>query len=91
MTATVSVIVPARQAAGTLAECLSALRSQDWPREALEIVCVDDGSSDATPRIAGELADRVVRLLEAPRGPAAARNAGRPKACSAASKVNKLP
>jgi hypothetical protein len=52
------------------------LRAQDWPPEALELVCVDDGSSDATPRIAAALADRVIRPPGSPLGPAAARNAG---------------
>ncbi|MEW6567713.1 MAG: sugar transferase [Chloroflexota bacterium] len=69
-----SVIVPARDAADTLAECLKALRLQTLPREQYELIVVDDGSSDDTPRIAEAWADRVIRQHGL--GPAAARNAG---------------
>jgi lipopolysaccharide/colanic/teichoic acid biosynthesis glycosyltransferase len=69
-----SVIVPARDAADTILECLKALNVQSLPREQYEVIVVDDGSVDETPRIAEPLADRVIRQER--RGPAAARNAG---------------
>jgi lipopolysaccharide/colanic/teichoic acid biosynthesis glycosyltransferase/GT2 family glycosyltransferase len=69
-----SVIVPARDAAETLDDCLRALRSQSLARECYEVIVVDDGSTDDTPRIAESGSDRLIR--QAWRGPAAARNAG---------------
>ncbi len=50
---TLTVVVPAYNEAGTLRASVERLR--DVP-EVTEIVIVDDGSSDATPRIAEELA-----------------------------------
>jgi GT2 family glycosyltransferase len=52
---------------------LRALAAQDFPGE-LEIVVVDDGSSDGTRRLAEAARVRVV--VQANAGPAAARNAG---------------
>jgi glycosyltransferase involved in cell wall biosynthesis len=71
----VTVIVPARNAARTLADTLEGLRDQCFS-ESFEVIVVDDGSSDATARIAlgSGIVDRVVTLKGA--GPAAARNAG---------------
>lgn len=69
----VTVVIPVRNGEETLGACLGALRASRYPRR--EILVVDDGSSDRTPEIARELADRVVRL-EVTRGPASARNAG---------------
>jgi glycosyltransferase involved in cell wall biosynthesis len=43
-----SVIVPTYNRAATLAKCLAALRAQDAPAEAFEIVVCDDGSRDGT-------------------------------------------
>ncbi len=68
----ISVIVPARDAAATLPACLAALAGQTAP---CEVIVVDDGSRDATPRIARQ--HEGVRCLSIPpSGPAAARNAG---------------
>ncbi|MDH6228393.1 glycosyltransferase [Streptomyces sp. MJP52] len=53
----VAVVVPARDEAGTLPESLPSLLAQDYPGEA-EIVLVDDGSTDGTGALAGELARR---------------------------------
>ena len=69
-----SVIIPARDAAETLEECLKALRSQSLPKGRYEVIAVDDGSTDLTPRIAEAWADRLIRQTGL--GPAAARNAG---------------
>ncbi|MCK6545040.1 glycosyltransferase [Myxococcota bacterium] len=50
----VSVIVPARNEEAVLAACLASLTAQDYPD--LEVVCVDDRSTDATARILADAA-----------------------------------
>jgi glycosyltransferase involved in cell wall biosynthesis len=67
----VSVIVPTRNSADTLGECLRSIRSQSY--EPIELIVVDNGSTDATPRIAAGLADEV---LDAGPERSAQRNAG---------------
>lgn len=72
----ISVIIPARDAAGTLALTLGALSRQrlDVP---FEVVVVDNGSGDETAELAQRhpLAPRVVRRRRG-EGPGAARNDG---------------
>jgi glycosyltransferase involved in cell wall biosynthesis len=70
----VSVIVPAYNAQETLAETLeSALAQTEQP---VEVICVDDGSTDATLGVASRFADRM-RVLTGPNsGVSAARNRG---------------
>lgn len=55
----VSVVVPTRDAARTVARCLASLRAQTWP--ALELLVVDNWSQDGTWEVAGRLADVAVR------------------------------
>ncbi len=70
---TVSVIVPAYNAALYLAEALTSLQSQST--KPFEIIVVDDGSIDDSAAIAQSFAG--VRLIQQPNsGPAAARNTG---------------
>ncbi len=69
-----SVIIPARNAARTLGECVLAVLSQSMPREQYEIIVVDDGSSDPTAAIARKLGAKVVP--QPPLGRAVARNTG---------------
>jgi GT2 family glycosyltransferase len=70
-----SVVVPARDAAGTLPTLLASLAAQTLARDRFEIVVVDNASRDATARVASEGgADRVV--TEPVPGRARARNAG---------------
>lgn len=76
---TVSVVVPARNEAGAVGACLDSLLACTYPAEKLEVVVVDDGSTDATrervraasPVAAGAAgADQpAVRLIEAPPAP----------------------
>jgi GT2 family glycosyltransferase len=73
-----SVVVPTFNRPTSLGECLSALALQDYPRQAYEVIVVDDGGScdvEALLRpFAGEMKVRVVRQDN--RGPASARNLG---------------
>lgn len=69
----VSIVVPVFDAEPFLAQCLDSLVTQDHP--AVEIVVVDDGSSDGSATIAARYPE--VRLLRRPHeGLGATRNAG---------------
>jgi GT2 family glycosyltransferase len=68
----VSIIIPAYNAAGALEQCLRACLAQTYAD--IEVLLVDDGSSDATPRIAQTFPVHYIRQPN--RGPAAARNRG---------------
>ncbi|WP_018653372.1 glycosyltransferase [Actinomadura flavalba] len=56
-TARVTVVVPTRDSARTLERCLASVREQTVP---VELVVVDNGSTDGTPRIAAGYADAVL-------------------------------
>lgn len=60
MTASVSVIVPAYNAALTIAETLECIAAQN--RRPLDVIVVDDGSKDDTASIARTFADRLSGL-----------------------------
>ena len=68
----VAVVVPTRNSAATLRQCLESIKAQQHP---CTLVVVDNGSTDDTPSIASELADVVLDT-----GPerSAQRNAGAP-------------
>jgi glycosyltransferase involved in cell wall biosynthesis len=68
----VSVVVPAYQAEAFLGEALASALGQDCPQ--VEVLVVDDGSTDRTAEIAAAHGVRVIRQRNG--GPAAARNAG---------------
>lgn len=71
----ISVVIPAYNAEDTIGHCLSALLDQSLPREAYEIIVVDDGSTDGTRDVVRRYPG--ARLIEqANQGPAAARNLG---------------
>jgi len=77
MTPAVSVILPARDAAATLPAALDSLRGQTL-RE-IEILVIDDGSTDATPDIARRAASddpRVIPIRASGCGIVAALNQG---------------
>jgi glycosyltransferase involved in cell wall biosynthesis len=72
-----SVVMPTRNRPGWLERAARSVLDQRTAE--LELVIVDDGSSDATPEVAGRLAaDRRVRVLrnEEPLGPGGSRNRG---------------
>ena len=71
----VSVIVPAFNAERTIGDCLAALVAQDYPRERLEIIAVDNRSTDRTASV---MCGHPVRVVAERRVQSsyAARNAG---------------
>jgi glycosyltransferase involved in cell wall biosynthesis len=71
----VSVIVPVWNDAIGLARCLLGLRSQSYPNSRLQLIVVDNGSSDGSFEVAQSFAEATV-LCERKPGSYAARNAG---------------
>lgn len=67
----VTVVVPTKNNERTIEQCLRAVRAQDHPD--IELIMVDNFSTDRTPAIGREIADRVISV-----GPerSAQRNAG---------------
>ncbi|MDA3800194.1 MAG: glycosyltransferase family 2 protein [Kiritimatiellae bacterium] len=48
----VSIIIPTLNSGSTLDECLTAIRSQEYPKDQYEIIIADAGSTDDTKKIA---------------------------------------
>lgn len=75
-----SVVVPAYNDAPALRYCLARLAAQTLAPAAYEVLVVDDGSTDETPRVAAEAAGGRARVrcvrLDRNQGRSAARNAG---------------
>jgi GT2 family glycosyltransferase len=76
----ISIIIPVRDRAGFLEQCLSALLTQDFPLSECEVLVCDDGSrEDLRPVVAlhqNRGLDIQLLRLEDTKGPAAARNLG---------------
>lgn len=71
----VSVIIPAYNAQHYIGEALDSILDQEWPN--LEIIVVDDGSTDNTREVVERYAPRVTYLYQANSGSCAApRNHG---------------
>jgi hypothetical protein len=71
---TISVIIPTYNYARFLGEAIDSVLAQTWP--ALEIIVVDDGSTDDTPRILAGYGDRIRVIRQENLGASAARNIG---------------
>ena len=73
----VSLVIPVYNSEAFLCQCLESVLAQTF--EDMEIVCVDDGSTDSSPEILAEFAERDdrIRVLTQPNaGVAAARSRG---------------
>ena len=70
----VSIIIPAYNAAPFILRAAESVLAQAYPH--LQLVVVDDGSTDETPDLLKHLGPPIVCLREDNRGPAAARNLG---------------
>ncbi len=76
----ISVIIPAKDQASFIRDCLASLERQLADPAALEVLVIDDGSSDGTGELAAGFRDRLpgLRIIrnDSPRGLATARNQG---------------
>jgi chlorobactene glucosyltransferase len=81
-----TVIVPARNEADAIGSCLDALLRQDYPTDRLQIILVDDNSTDGTGEIARHVAaaHEQLRVLDA--GPLPKGWDGKPHALAQGSK-----
>ena len=75
MKPTVTVIVPVYNASATVGDVLHALVSQSYPEDRIEILFVDNGSSDETEDIVRSFSVRILKE-EKSTSPYAARNLG---------------
>jgi glycosyltransferase involved in cell wall biosynthesis len=71
---TFSVVVPVYQGAETIGEAIESVLAQE--PSPLEVIVVDDGSTDALDRALGPFGERVTIVRRPHRGVAAARNSG---------------
>ena len=70
----VSAVIPAYNAANFLPRTLESVLSQTRPPS--EIIVVDDGSIDDTPRVTEAFQDKIIYLRQPNAGPGSARNRG---------------
>ncbi len=78
---TVSVIIPARNEAETIGRCLSGVLTQDYPRERVEVIVVNDQSSDATGEVARRFTSASTRVRVVKAGPLPEGWTGKSHAC----------
>jgi mycofactocin system glycosyltransferase len=72
----VSIVIPVKDRAEELARCLASIARLNYPEEKLQVIVVDDGSSDDSPLVARQFGALLVPSGGTGRGPAAARNVG---------------
>lgn len=73
----ISIIIPVYNSAAYLADCLDSVLNQTYPN--IEIICVNDGSTDHSPDILRQYAEKDGRFIvinQANKGLGAARNKG---------------
>ncbi|MCA9049013.1 MAG: glycosyltransferase family 2 protein [Planctomycetaceae bacterium] len=58
----VSLVIPVRNEASHIRQCLNTIAGNDWPPERMEIIVVDGMSTDSTRDVIGELAARDDRI-----------------------------
>ncbi|GAB5522052.1 MAG: glycosyltransferase [Rhodothermales bacterium] len=72
-TPTVSVLIPARDEVASIGACVRSILDGDYPHEALEVLVIDDQSTDGTADIVREVAASYptarVDVLRVPAGP----------------------
>jgi len=76
----ISVVVPTCNRGDLIQECLDSLVSQEFPKEAYEIIVIDSSSDDCVKKIIGNryqmAAPKMTYFYQKKEGPSAARNLG---------------
>ena len=74
----VSVVIPVRNRPQGIRACLDSLLALDYPRDRLEIVVIDDASTDDTPSVVASYGREALKLIvqEVNRGQSECRNVG---------------
>jgi cellulose synthase/poly-beta-1,6-N-acetylglucosamine synthase-like glycosyltransferase len=62
-TTTVTVVIPARNEEENIAQCLTAIFNQRFPGHLLEVIVVDDNSTDNTPEIVKRFNNKNLKLI----------------------------
>ncbi|MFC1839452.1 mycofactocin biosynthesis glycosyltransferase MftF [Thermodesulfobacteriota bacterium] len=57
----VTIIIPVRNRRGEIHECLFSLQKLDYPSEKLEVIVVDDASTDSTPDVVSGFPVRLIK------------------------------
>lgn len=78
-TPTVDIVIAGKNEARHLAECLESLKNQNYPSDCINVIFVDDASTDNSAEIAGRHQAKVLRGDGS--GPGKARNAGIASGC----------
>ncbi len=71
----VTVVIPTRDRRADLADCLASVFSQCYPAELMEVIVVDDGSTDGSPDVAAQFPCRLFSHAQS-RGQSYCRNLG---------------
>jgi len=77
----IAVIVPARDEEANIGPCLQSLLAQDYPASRLDVLVVDDHSTDATAAIVGDFTVRDSRIALIRSPPLPPRWVGKSHAC----------
>jgi glycosyltransferase involved in cell wall biosynthesis len=72
----VSVIIPVFNGRNFVIPCIESVIRQDYPRCAIEIILVDDGSTDGTAEIAKQFGSGIRYIFQPNGGTSSARNRG---------------
>ncbi|MFT4311010.1 MAG: glycosyltransferase [Candidatus Woesearchaeota archaeon] len=58
----ISVIIPAYNEEKNIVNCIKSVKASNYPQEKLEIIVVDDGSTDKTVKLAKKLGVKILKL-----------------------------
>ena len=60
---TISIVIPAYNEQGNISRCLDSILASDYPKKKLEILVIDDGSTDDTLKLAKQYEKRGVKAF----------------------------
>ena len=56
----VSIIIPAKNAASYIKRCLDSIRQLDYPQDLLEVIVIDNGSTDETQELVRQHSHKLI-------------------------------